>query len=88
MLSEQDREQLHKVWKLTAGQAWEPRDPRLPVIEKMVTEGYFRRVDGRVGFERIKNGMLCWTDAGRQAMMAMDAALHLGPDVGPSPGMR
>ena len=87
MLSEQDREQLHKVWKLTGGRAWEPKDPRLPVITRMVDEGYIKRVDGRVGFELIRNGMLSWTDAGRQAMLAMDAGFNVAPESGPTLGM-
>lgn len=89
MLTESERQQLHKVWLRTKGQAWEPPNPRHEMITRLVSEGYLKRVDGRFLFERFKDSMLDWTDAGRQAMEAIDAAVAAVVDEpAPEPAVR
>lgn len=63
-----DREALEKLWNATGGKAWEPPDPQHPKVLELLAAGYVRRVDGRCGFERFKDSMLTWTDAGRAAL--------------------
>jgi hypothetical protein len=86
MISDGEREKLYEVWKLTKGEAWEPPNPRTPVIDRLVGAGYLKRTDGRIGFERIRDGMLAWTDAGRQAMLAIEARLNEASEPQPTPG--
>ncbi len=53
--------------------AWEPADPRHPVINQLVEAGYLRRVHGRCGFEAFKESMVKWTEAGRVAVGIQNA---------------
>lgn len=50
--------------------AWEPANPKHPVVVQLVDAGYLKRVDGRCGFEAFKESMVKWTDAGRAAVEA------------------
>ncbi|MGY3581900.1 hypothetical protein ACVIGB_000028 [Bradyrhizobium sp. USDA 4341] len=84
-MTDRERVQLYEVWKLTKGESWEPPNPRTPVIDRLVGAGYLRRTDGRIGFERIRDGMLAWTDAGRQAMLAIESRLNEASETQPAP---
>lgn len=58
---------VRKLYLRTEGKAFEPRDPSAPTVGRLIDEGYVRRVDGRVGFERLKDAMLTWTQAAHAA---------------------
>jgi hypothetical protein len=59
---------IRKLWGLTKGKSWEPPNPRSQFVEKLIQGGWVKRVDGICGFERFKDSMLAWTDAGRAAL--------------------
>lgn len=63
--------QIVSLWDHTGGKAWEPREPASPLVLGLIEAGYARRVDGRCGFEKIKDAMLAWTDAGRMAALGL-----------------
>lgn len=44
--------------------AWEPRDPFHPVLNHLVEGGLATRVDGRCGFEMLKDAMVKLTPLG------------------------
>lgn len=59
--------QVKVLFAATDGKSFEPRDPGSPKVAELIEAGYVRRVDGRCGFERFKDSMLVWTDAGKAA---------------------
>lgn len=61
------RATIAELWAKTEGRAWEPPQPRHPLVERLIHQGYARRVDGRCGFEAMKDAMLTWTEAGKAA---------------------
>lgn len=65
---------LKKLFERSGGKGWEPpcgaKDPN---ITELVRRGYLKIVDGRCGFERMKDAMVIWTDAGRSALSLPDA---------------
>jgi hypothetical protein len=63
-----DKQALVAVWRLSAGKAWEPQNPQHPFFERAIRAGYLYRLDGRFGYERIKDAYIGWTDAGIDAM--------------------
>lgn len=63
---------LRRLYEITGGKAWEPPEPNHPKVVALIDAGYVRRVDGRCGFERFKDSMLAWTDAGRAAIGTRD----------------
>lgn len=69
-ISDYDRRNLNEMWRRTKGEAWEPQNPRHELLERLIAAGYIKRVDGRCGFERFKDAMIAWTDAGRAAMLS------------------
>ena len=73
------RESLHKLWVRTGGKAWEPPNPRDPMVERLVASGYVRRCRMRFLFEAMGEVGLAWTDAGRAVMEGMDAVAALAP---------
>ena len=72
MISDCDRRCLVKMWKGTKGEAWEPGNPKHELFDRLIAAGYLKRVDGRCGFERFKESMIAWTNAGREAMEASE----------------
>lgn len=67
-LTDKDLAALRTLWARTKGEAWEPPDPNYPWLVAMIDEGFIRRVDGRCGFEKFKDSMIAWTEAGRTAL--------------------
>ena len=63
---------LKKLFAKTNGQAWEPLNFDHPFMKWSIKEGYLRRVDGRCGFELLKDQMVDWTDAGKAALRMDD----------------
>lgn len=64
---------LRECWRRSGGKAWEPsRIKGHPFFDWATEAGYLKVVDGRCGFEKIKDAMVSWTDAGRIAMTAHD----------------
>lgn len=51
-------------------QGWQPQDPYRPIFDVAIEGGFLRRVDGRCGFERIKDTHVAWTQAGALALQA------------------
>jgi hypothetical protein len=69
MLSEKQMEVLRECWRRSPGKAWEPQGgTATPLIRKFIEAGYLRAVDGRCGFEKFKDSMVTWTEAGKAAM--------------------
>lgn len=66
MISDREMLALDRVWAAMGTSAWVPRDPNSPLIDKAVDEGWMRRLDGRVMFEMIKDGMLQFTGKGAE----------------------
>lgn len=69
---------LRQLWDGTKGKAWEPgklaaTDAR---FDPYVRAGYLKRVDGRCGFERFKDSMLAWTEAGRPPCLSLTPSTH------------
>jgi hypothetical protein len=62
------RKALRKLYGLTAGRSWEPPDPNQAMVLRLIAQGYIRRTDGRCGFERLKDAMVTWTEAGHMAL--------------------
>lgn len=68
-LSERDMATLRECWRRSPGKAWEPNGGTSSnIIRRFVDAGYLRIVDGRCGFERFKDAMVTWTEAGRSAL--------------------
>lgn len=73
-LTDADRRTLNECWRRSPGKAWEPRGGTdTPIIRRFVAAGYLRVVDGRCGFELLKDAMVTWTDAGRAALATGEA---------------
>lgn len=66
--SEHSKSVLKNLWKKFPGTAWEPRDHQHPFILAAIEAGYFKRSDGRCGFERLKDAFISWTPAAIHAM--------------------
>jgi hypothetical protein len=66
-LTDKEKKSLHGLWQKTGGKAFEPVH-RHPAIVKLIDSGCMKWVDARCGFERMKDAMLAWTDAGAEAM--------------------
>lgn len=65
---------LLTAWQRTGGKAWEPPcGTNHPAIQKLVKAGYVRITDGRCMFERMKDVMCVWTEAGKRACEAVVA---------------
>lgn len=67
-LTGEDEAVLRKAFVHSGGRAWEPANPAHSFFDRAIHAGYLRRVDGRFGFERFKDSMVDWTDAGRAAI--------------------
>lgn len=62
---------LDKCWTLSDGKSWEPPSgTSFPLIQRFVAAGFLVVVDGRCGFEALKDAMVRWTQAGRLVMAA------------------
>lgn len=61
---------LRQLFVKTEGRGWAPPDPSHPLILAAVEQGFLRRVDGRCGFERLRDACVAWTPAGRHAVEA------------------
>lgn len=59
--------QVRRLYAKTGGRAWEPPDPNEPACQALVDGGWVVRVDGRCGYEMIRDAMLKWTDAAHAA---------------------
>lgn len=69
MLSEKQMEVLRECWRRSPGKAWEPNGGiKTPLIQSFIEAGYLRTADGRCGFEKFKDSMVMWTEAGKAAM--------------------
>jgi DNA-binding PadR family transcriptional regulator len=70
-LTQAEMNTLRQCWLMTEGKAWEPRrGTNSKGIKRLVEAGYIRVVDGRCGFELLKDAMVDWTEAGRAALAA------------------
>jgi hypothetical protein len=58
----------HPSWK---NDGWEPQQPYSPTLNELVDKGILRRVDGRCGFERLKDAFVKPTGAGIAAREAL-----------------
>lgn len=67
-LTEKQFAALRRAYRESGGKAYEPRNITGPSVKLAIAAGYVRLVDGRCGFERLKDAMLDWTDAGRKAL--------------------
>lgn len=67
-MSAKDIRMLTAIFEKSGGSPWEPKDYRHPFILSAIDAGYLKRVDGRFGFERFKDSLLTFTDAGRLAI--------------------
>jgi hypothetical protein len=68
MIEDRDLNTLKKCWEISQGKAWEPANTKHPFFERMTEAGFLRIVDGRCGFEAIKDALADWTPAGQLAM--------------------
>lgn len=63
---------IRALWLKTNGSPWEPPNPNDKRVTALIAGGWLRRVDGRCGFEAMKDSMLAFTDAAR-ALIAAEA---------------
>lgn len=69
MLTDKELSTLKECWKRSPNKGWEPKGgANTPYIKKFVEAGFLKVADGRCGFEKIKDAMVTWTEAGRKAM--------------------
>jgi len=65
-----NRESVRKLYERTNGKTFENHPSNQKGeghIRDLIEEGYLVKVDGRCGFELIKDGMLKWTPAAHAA---------------------
>nr|WP_312970655.1 hypothetical protein [Brucella intermedia] len=68
-LTEREMSVLRTCFEQFGAKGWEPRGgTNTPIIRKFVETGYLKVIDGRCGFERLKDAMVTFTEAGRQAL--------------------
>lgn len=68
--TEKDLALLRKCLEASNGESWAPRDPGNPFFDRAVKAGYVVRRDGICIFERIRNAVIAWTEAGVEACRA------------------
>lgn len=61
---------LANAYEKLEGKSWEPPDMNHLVIQWGIRNGYLQVCDAICGYERIKDCMVRWTDAGRSAIVA------------------
>ena len=54
--------EVQRLWDRSKGKAWEIQDARAPQLETLISAGWVKKVDGRCGFELLKDAMLAWTE--------------------------
>jgi len=63
------RRDLLTLYARTNGRAFEPNvGTENATFRRLIEQGYLRLVDGRCGFERIKDGLAQWTEAAHMAL--------------------
>lgn len=68
-LTERELSVLRTCFERFGAKGWEPRGgTNTPIIRKFVETGYLKIIDGRCGFERLKDAMVTFTEAGRTAL--------------------
>jgi hypothetical protein len=71
-LTEKEISVLKQCFIRSKGEAWEPPSgTNTNFFDKCVTTGYLKVVDGRCGFELLKNAMVAWTEAGKIAIQSL-----------------
>lgn len=74
-LSDREQATLAECWRRSGGKAWEPRGGTNTLsVRKYVEAGYLKVVNGRCGFELLKDAMVDWTEAGRTAFHQRESA--------------
>ncbi|RUW56824.1 hypothetical protein [Mesorhizobium sp. M8A.F.Ca.ET.021.01.1.1] len=72
-MSDREVEIMVGLFRQTGGKSWAPLNPQHALFDKMIEAGYVRRVDGRCGFEMIKDAIITWTEAGHNALTLSEA---------------
>ena len=84
----------HGIWKRSHGKAWEPPGSAVvgsaahASIEGAIKAGLVRRVDGRCGFELIRDAMVAWTEVGAMLMEKLDEIENLARPPSADAGVR
>lgn len=72
VFTDKEMRTLKKCFVLGKGKAWEPPSgTKTEFFAKCVSAGYLQIVDGRCGFELIKDAMVTWTEAGKIAIQTL-----------------
>lgn len=59
---------LRDLYARTGGKPFDAASDENPTFRRLREQGYIRLVDGRCGFERIKDGLAQWTEAAHTAL--------------------
>jgi cold shock CspA family protein len=68
MISHDDLQLLKRLWKEYHETPWEPANPYMKFFDRMIEIGFIRRMDGRIGFEKMKDIFIQFTEVGQDAM--------------------